>query len=143
MRDDLEKYVNLLFAGDPEAEEIKQEILLNTLDRYDDLIAQGKNPQAAYSLAIAGIGDISELIGGDRPPVTEAPVREAPKAPQGRKCRGLLSPILWISGTVVYLIISLLTHAWFITWLIFPITGAVSGLIHGIFDLKEAKKYEK
>ena len=63
MRDQLTQYVNLLFAGAQDADEIRAEILQNTLDRYDDLIAQGKSPEAAYRLAITGIGDISELLG--------------------------------------------------------------------------------
>ena len=62
MKDQLIRYVDLLFAGAPDASDIKQEILQNTLDRYDDLIGQGKSPQAAYSLSIAGIGDVSELL---------------------------------------------------------------------------------
>ena len=67
MKDQLIRYVDLLFAGAPDASEIKQEILQNTLDRYDDLIAQGKSPQAAYSLSISGIGDVSELLGQNVP----------------------------------------------------------------------------
>lgn len=63
MREQLIQYVNLLFAGAANAEEIKEEILQNTLDRYDDLVAQGKTPEAAYSLAISGIGDITEILG--------------------------------------------------------------------------------
>lgn len=62
MREQLISYVDLLFAGAEDADDIKQEILQNTLDRYDDLINQGKSPQAAYSLAISGIGDISEIL---------------------------------------------------------------------------------
>lgn len=62
MRQQLAKYVDLLFAGAPDAGDMKQEILQNTLDRYDDLIAQGKAPEAAYSLSISGIGDISEIL---------------------------------------------------------------------------------
>lgn len=62
MRDQLVQYVNLLFAGADGAEEIKQEILQNTLDRYDDLIAQGKSEQAAYQLSISGIGDVQEIL---------------------------------------------------------------------------------
>lgn len=62
MREQLEQYVNLLFAGSPDTEEMKQEILQNTLDRYDDLITQGKSPEAAYRLAISGIGDINEVL---------------------------------------------------------------------------------
>ena len=42
MREQLIQYVNLLFAGAPDSDDMKQEILQNTLDRYDDLIAEGK-----------------------------------------------------------------------------------------------------
>lgn len=63
MREQLIQYVNLLFAGAPDSDEIKQEILQNTLDRFDDLVSQGKSPEAAYRLAIAGIGDINEILG--------------------------------------------------------------------------------
>ena len=66
MREQLNQYVNLLFAGAQDADEIRAEILQNTLDRYDDLIAQGKTPEAAYRLAISGIGDISEILDGVR-----------------------------------------------------------------------------
>lgn len=63
MKEQLIQYVNLLFAGASDCEDIKQEILQNTLDRYDDLIAEGKVPEAAYRLSIAGIGDINEILG--------------------------------------------------------------------------------
>ena len=80
MREQLISYVDLLFAGAADAGDIKQEILQNTLDRYDDLLAQGKSPQAAYSLAISGIGDISELLQGS--PASTAPeVSEGPAVP--------------------------------------------------------------
>lgn len=67
MREQLIQYVNLLFAGAADCEEMKQEILQNTLDRFDDLIAQGKSPEAAYRLAISGIGDINEILGNSSP----------------------------------------------------------------------------
>lgn len=63
MREQLIQYVNLLFAGAPDSEEIREEILQNTLDRYDDLVSQGKSSEAAYRLAISGIGDINEILG--------------------------------------------------------------------------------
>ena len=62
MREQLTQYVNLLFAGAPDSEEIRAEILQNTLDRYDDLVEQGKSPEAAYRLAISGIGDVNEIL---------------------------------------------------------------------------------
>lgn len=76
MKQQLIQYVELLFAGAPDSEEIKQEILQNTLDRYDDLIAQGKSPEAAYRLAISGIGDINEILSSPFTPAVH-PVREA------------------------------------------------------------------
>ena len=68
MREQLIQYVNLLFAGNGDVEDIKQEILQNTLDRYDDLIAQGKLAEEAYRQAIAGIGDVNEIINGKAAP---------------------------------------------------------------------------
>ena len=81
MREQLIQYVSLLFAGAKDCEDIKQEILQNTLDRYDDLVAGGKTPEAAYQLAIAGIGDVSELLGNtakapSNPPETGKPVKK-------------------------------------------------------------------
>ena len=74
MKAQLEKYVELLFAGSPASEDMMQEILQNTLDKYDDYIAQGKSPEAAYRLAISGIGDISELLGQEQnSPVPQSP----------------------------------------------------------------------
>ena len=63
MREQLIQYVSLLFAGAENCEDTRQEILQNTLDRYDDLIAQGKSEEAAYRLAITGIGDVNEILG--------------------------------------------------------------------------------
>lgn len=39
MREQLIQYVQLLFAGAADCDDTRQEILQNTLDRYDDLIA--------------------------------------------------------------------------------------------------------
>lgn len=72
MREQLSQYVSLLFAGTTDCDDVRQEILQNTLDRYDDLIAQGKTPEAAYRLAIAGIGDIGEILNGGTSPYTAA-----------------------------------------------------------------------
>ena len=79
MRAKLEQYVQLLFAGIPDSDEIKEEILQNTLDRYDDLIDQGKVPEAAYRLAIAGIGDVNDFWARrERSPLIPSPGRKLP-----------------------------------------------------------------
>lgn len=76
MRDKLKTYIDYLFAGAPQTAataETKAEILQNTLDKYDDLIAEGKTPEAAYSLAVSGIGDLGDFL--TRGVRTEAPSR--------------------------------------------------------------------
>ncbi len=77
MREQLTQYVNLLFAGVSGADDIRDEILQNTLDRYDDLTSQGKPEAAAYSLAISGIGDISEILGSSHNYHQPAPAFQA------------------------------------------------------------------
>ena len=196
MREQLIQYVSLLFAGAENCEDTKQEILQNTLDRYDDLIAQGKSEEAAYRLAITGIGDVSEILGrNDTVPAAvpepkkntdndtlmkkllraiavglyilcplplivlselgmdtfglcgllcfvavatvlmilgakkqDSPEKEdadEPKSEMGKS----VSSLIWAIGLAVYLILSFLTGAWHITWVIFPILGAINALV--------------
>lgn len=201
MREKLIQYVSLLFAGAENCEDIRQEILQNTLDRYDDLIAEGKTPEAAYRLAITGIGDINEILGKQDmvlPAFPEAPRKketggdtpvkkllraiavglyilcplplivlaeigmdtfglcgtlcfvaaatiliilggkkddkshrsndtddDAPKSELSKS----VSSLIWAIGLALYLIVSFLTMAWHVTWVIFPILGAVSSLV--------------
>lgn len=203
MRERLIQYVELLFEAAPNSTEIKQEILQNTLDRYDDLVSQGKTEEAAYRLAISGIGDINEIL---TPPVAEETVPEQEEPAQTRKLRataialyiGSAIPLFLLGGLgagtlglsltvllaaiatylmvlshrsapnqrqnaakmpkdprkekissilgpislVIYFLVSFTTEAWAITWLIFPITGCLEGLILAICDLKEGDSYE-
>lgn len=214
MREQLISYVELLFAGSVGLDDMKQEILQNTLERYDDLLAQGKTPEAAYRLAISGIGDISELLGtqenAEPTPIepTPLPAKKSPVSPVKRILKGLaiflyiISPIplfvldwigmseLGLCGTIVicavatailviigatdsakedkrstekveksenplykaigalittvgiiaYFLVSFTTAAWYITWVIFPLIGAVKGLLKAIFDLTGVQK---
>ena len=219
MREQLIQYVNLLFAGAPDCDEVRAEILQNTLDRYDDLLEQGKSPEAAYRLAISGIGDVNEIL-GMKPVTTTSPAQKAVHAnhPEteddikrkkiraaaiamyivcaiplfilsdlGVETLGLTLTILLVAcatylmiitgkkddidedeeiskkheftpkqelkrsighligvlGLAFYLIVSFLTGAWYITWIIFPIIGCVKGLINAIIDLREVQKNEK
>ncbi len=201
MREQLIQYVELLFAGATDSEDIKQEILQNTLDRYDDLVASGKVPEAAYRLAIAGIGDINEILGTSAPntlvscPAVESdggdtPIKkllraiavglyiicilplivldghilgfcgtlaivavatvmimlgakkekpdnqindeeEEDETPQSELSKSLTS-LLWALGLGIYFLISFTTGAWHITWVIFPILGALDSLVSAI-----------
>lgn len=207
MREQLEQYVKLLFAGTPDSEDMQQEILQNTLDRYDDLLAQGKSPEAAYRLAISGIGDVNELLGASSPAPAETenvdyrgrPVPSAKKKAMQAVAIGMyiccVVPVIALSNMgegilgvcmmflliaaatvlmvlsadkseekkesvildpvrksvqnilstvalVLFLGLSFVTQAWHITWLVFPIMGAVRGIVFACMDLKEASKHE-
>lgn len=216
MREQLRQYVELLFAGNDGVEEIKEEILQNTLDRYDDLIAQGKSPQDAYRLSITGIGDVNEIINGKANPIfTEekqtssyAPLPQfdstatvvsrmmraiaiflyiispipiflfsrlgwdevgiccvliivgiatallllfkSPKTQESadytdrpvhpdsrRELKKSIGKLISTIGLVLYCIITFSTRAWLVTWLIFPIIGAVKGVVNSCIDLRE------
>lgn len=202
MREKLIQYIDLLFAGTADTDDIKQEILQNTLDRYDDLIAQGKAPEAAYSLAISGVGDIHEVLQQNvtdfKPQQTPEIKNDTADQKKNRNIKllraaaiacfilcpipvlilentlgvclllamvaagvGLLiytgkeerdaipekdlrSPlhkslhgIAWGSGITLYLLFSILTGAWYISWLIFPIIACTCSLINACFDLNK------
>ena len=204
MREQLMQYVELLFAGAPDCEDIRQEILQNTLDRYDDLIADGKVPEAAYRLAIAGIGDIHEILGtGSSVSVSARPAaapeeedtsvkkllraiavglyilcplplillsqlgmdvlglcgllamvavatvlillgakkeppekKEEEELPQSELSRSI-SGLIWAIGLGIYFLLSFSTNAWHITWVIFPILGALDSFLMALVQQKE------
>lgn len=56
--------------------------------------------------------------------------------------RGSIDKLVTTVGVIAYFAISFTTRQWHITWLVFPIIGAVKGLIHAILDYKEAAKHE-
>ena len=53
-----------------------------------------------------------------------------------------ISKLISTIALVGFFVISFLTGAWYITWLIFPIAAAAKQLVSAILDLKEAKNYE-
>lgn len=70
MREKLEQYVNGLFVQKRQTrqmQELHDEILQNSFDRYDDAIARGQSPEEAYRAAVDGIGDLEPIFGADAP----------------------------------------------------------------------------
>jgi len=210
-------HLDALFSEAPDNRktvEIKEEILQNLCAKYNDLISQGKSGEAAYNIAIAGIGDISDLIGELKekagvPPggeharsmenyrrriafvsaiavmmyilsvvpiiflggsagvtvffiiiagATGLLVYESQSKPGWRKddetmaeefrkwressskkkavMESIFSAIWWIT-LALYFVVSFVTGAWYITWVIFLIAGAVSNIVKAIFDLRK------
>jgi len=209
MNEKLRNYIDSLFADAPQtvrAVELKEEMFQNLMDKYNDLISQGKSEEAAYNIAVASIGDVDSLIAG----LSEGRV-ELNQSSRKRNALFIsiavalyiLSPVpvillentvglmllfvfvamatglliyngatrekyvkaddtmveefkewkqnsrqknkavdaiigsVWLIAVCVYIVVSFMTGAWHITWLIFLITAAVSSMIKGIFMLKQ------
>ena len=63
MKEKIKSYIDYLFANAPDGtEEMKEDIMSNTLDKYDDFIASGKSEEEAFNAAVAGIGDVETLF---------------------------------------------------------------------------------
>lgn len=65
MNEKIRVYVNNLFEGAPntkKANDLKDEIISNANDKYNDLISEGKSEQEAYEKVTADIGNVDELI---------------------------------------------------------------------------------
>lgn len=61
----LRNYINDVFGAAPQTTqtaELKEEIIQNLNEKYNDLIEEGKSEEAAFNLAVSGLGDVSELI---------------------------------------------------------------------------------
>ena len=74
MRNKLICYVNSIFEGipnTPEVQELREEILQNPLDRYDEECARGVSETVAYNVAVMSIGDTDELLAAYRKPKKE------------------------------------------------------------------------
>ena len=65
MREQLKQYIDHLFAatdGSQRARDFHDEILQNTLDRFDEERAAGKTEQEAYRTAVLSLGNTEELL---------------------------------------------------------------------------------
>lgn len=64
-REKLTEYVRNLFRYAPNNQhnrELEEEILQNSLDRYDDLVAEGLPEDEAYRQTVANLGDVRPLL---------------------------------------------------------------------------------
>jgi len=65
MEDKLRRYIEGLFeetTPSRKSTELKEEMIQNLQDKYSDLLQEGKSPEAAFNIAVAGIGDVTMLL---------------------------------------------------------------------------------
>ncbi len=220
MIEKLRDHVEGLFADAPKtrkANELKEELLANLIDKYNDLLSQGSTESDAFVKVKASIGDIDELIRGLKETdvmdfgltqkerkktalvvsiavglymlaflfliITVAALNQNPvimfactvfisaiptcmliyhfmsrpkyekaddtlveefkqwksKSSHQQKVYTSISSIFMTFVVAIYLLVSFVTGAWGITWIIFIIAAAVDKIIKLLFQLKEAK----
>lgn len=217
MEENIRRYVEELFSGtvpSKRAVELKEEMIQNLSEKYNDLINEGKTPEAAYNIAIAGIGDITYLLkdlekdalhpevitaqrhktamftsiaimlyilsvlpiivlsvlfrGGWLPGLILMFVfiagatglliyngmtkpkylktddtmveefKEWKSANQEKKSlRSSISSAVWALITAIYFLVSFLTGAWHISWIIFIVGAAIQSIINIAFTVKK------
>lgn len=236
MREKLTEYLNDLFQSAPDTpknRELREELLQNSLDKYDDLVKNGTSEAAAFNLVVGGLGDVTVLLReihaanaaptgagaqgspqgsplgsaqgsvqgspqSDRdaesrrqkwttclvtaimlyivsivPPILFGSTRfsaslgpalmfviiaiatgillygvftfkknipvnvqgESKPATKNDPLFASLNGLLWAIVLVLYFVISFASGSWHITWLLFPIGAALSGVLKAIFDL--------
>ncbi len=220
MNDRLRKYIDILFEEAPQTKktvELKEEILQNITDKYNDLLSEGKTEEAAYNIAVASVGEVGELIESlkrgpesrinhsleetekirkrsaiitavsvamyimsvipiivsdgsllsvvfllvvvavataliiynnmskpkytkiDDTIVEEFKEFKEWKENRGNKGLAAIFSAIWSLTLAVYFILSFLTGAWHITWVVFLISSAVTSIIKAAYDLKGDK----
>lgn len=107
----IRQHIERLFAAAPttaQAYNMREEMIMNTIERYHDGIAKGYTPDQAYAAAIGGIGDVSELIkslgGGEQSAQNTAqqpvqPVQQPQKKSNVGKVIAIIAAVL--CGTVL------------------------------------------
>jgi ABC-type multidrug transport system fused ATPase/permease subunit len=216
MEEKIRAYVEDLFAGTSsrKAIELKEEMIQNLTEKYHDLLSEGKSPDAAFNIAIAGIGDVSGLIRDLQNEALDPKVIDAYRQKtamitaiaimlyilsvvplivlsvlvpgawliglvvmflliatatgmliyshmskpryvkaddtmveefrqwqsdtrEKRTMQSAISGAMWSLLVAVYFIVSFMTGAWYITWVIFIIGGAIQSIIRAVVAAKK------
>ena len=65
MKEKITQHFNKIFADAPKtrkALDLKQEMMQNAMDKYDDMVADGYSEEDAYHNVVESIGDVTELF---------------------------------------------------------------------------------
>lgn len=224
MKEKISQHFNMLFEEAPKtrkALDLKQEMLQNALDKYEDLLSEGYAEEDAYRNVVDSIGDVTELFvevqdknllvlserdrkkkalitaiavglyilaggvffffaavsemaGGmapdlstfglaitvliciaptimlvyaanmypgytpkPEPDMVEQYKEERHRDNKSKGVRAAVSSLIWTLALTVYFLVSFLTGAWHLTWIIFLIAGCVESIAALAFSLRK------
>lgn len=131
MENRLREYMDGLFIEVPptkQAVELKEEILQNLVDKYHDMLEEGKSPEAAFNISVASVGDVEELLSELNPAGSQ---KNCPDAATLQKQRQK-SAILTASAVMLYILCVLpviITENALGVCLMFLMIAAATGLL--------------
>ena len=144
-------YIDGVFRDVPvteRSESIKSEILQNLLDRYRDLLADGRSEEEAYAMAISSGGDLSGIaadLKGEGVGYSYAYEKQFDRyyekeyRKEKKKC-AIFNGWFWPLVVCVYLCYSfLVSGAWSYSWILFIAASAVSNL-YAYLTIKSNRK---
>lgn len=146
MNDKIRMHVNELFKDAPnnkKSNDLKDEIISNAVDKYNDLIKEGKKENEAYESVIKEIGDVDELI---KEIIEENPINKQ-NADETRKKTALIVSIsvgLYILSVISVIVLDELQMPDFITASSFIVMAGIPTclLIYYFMSKPKYSKYE-
>lgn len=135
-------YIERAFADAPRTRksvELQEELISNMLEKFNDLLREGKTEEEAYNAVIAGMGDIEELVDGLR----ERQTLHHP-TPEERRRSALLVSIavgLYILGPVALIGLSALRNPILGLCIMLTLVAAATGLL--VYNAAVRPKYAR
>ncbi len=150
MENRIRKHIEAIFANAPDtakARDLREEMILNVIERYHDHIKEGMSEEGAFRAAITGIGDVSGLIDSLRRETSAGPAQArtttqqtyTPPAPtvQPERRRGLSTGAvvaIVICSTILLLVVISSIFAANIIGKLFSGDGFLSNVIDKALD---------
>lgn len=143
MNKKLKCYVDGLFADYPnttKVNELKEEILSNLSEHFNESINNGSSENKAYAEAIFKLGNIDELLQSIEPCKNEKNQdnesfnkedniqNDTVEKSENKKIK-IICELIPVFALVLYFAISFTTKAWYITWIIFPISSVINKIL--------------
>ena len=138
MEDKLRNYIDELFeetTPTKKALELKEEMLQNLEDKYRDLLAEGKTPETAFNVAVAGIGNVSTLLRQLEDDFISEPEKEIYKKAQHK------SALLTATAVMLYILSPLPVLILSSVPLMFVMVAVATGLL--VYNNMTKPKYLK
>jgi len=135
-------YIERAFADAPRTRksvELQEELISNMLEKFNDLLREGKTEEEAYNAVIAGRGDIEELVDGLR----ERQTLHHP-TPEERRRSALLVSVavgLYILGPVALIGLSALRNPILGLCIMLTLVAAATGLL--VYNAAVRPKYAR